>query len=184
MKDIPEVCPECAKPLHWRSGAGGHFLGCTGYPECSFLIYPQGGDPELFHQQIDTSSNCPECGGELQVKSGRYGKFIGCANYPQCKHIDSVHKPKETGIACPKCKKGALVERSSRHGKIFWSCSEFPECKYSVWDHPVDQSCPECSWPVMLLKDHKSRGKELVCARKICKYRQAVDLSASEAGEA
>jgi DNA topoisomerase-1 len=30
------VCPECGKPLVFRTGAYGRFLGCTGYPKCKY----------------------------------------------------------------------------------------------------------------------------------------------------
>jgi hypothetical protein len=28
------TCPECGRPMAIRAGKRGHFLGCTGYPEC------------------------------------------------------------------------------------------------------------------------------------------------------
>ncbi|RPJ74430.1 MAG: type I DNA topoisomerase, partial [Desulfobacteraceae bacterium] len=30
------ACPECAKPLHIKIGKNGHFLACSGYPECKY----------------------------------------------------------------------------------------------------------------------------------------------------
>lgn len=35
-KKIGEECPDCSKPLVLRTGRRGHFVGCSGYPECAF----------------------------------------------------------------------------------------------------------------------------------------------------
>ena len=32
-----KVCPECGKPLQRKHGRYGDFLGCTGYPKCTFI---------------------------------------------------------------------------------------------------------------------------------------------------
>ena len=113
---------------------------------------------------------CPECESPLVYKAGRYGKFIGCSAYPKCKHIEPLEKPLDTKIDCPQCKKGSILKRKSRNGKIFYSCSEYPKCTYALWDAPVRESCPECNWPHLVVKQTKSRGVEKVCPQKDCKY--------------
>ena len=118
---------------------------------------------------------CPKCESELSYKKGRYGVFIGCSAYPDCKHIESLKKPKETGIQCVACHTGSIVERRSRRGTNFYSCSRYPECKQAYSALPVMRSCPECQSSIMLLKDSKRIGKHFSCANKECNYKESVD---------
>lgn len=85
---------------------------------------------------------CPKCGNKLAVKHGRNGKFIGCTNFPDCDYTKSIVKT--TGVKCPKCDGGELVERVSKKGKRFYGCSNFPDCDYATWDPPTGEKCPEC----------------------------------------
>ncbi|MGH8743171.1 MAG: DNA topoisomerase family protein [Burkholderiales bacterium] len=73
-------------------------------------------------------------------------------------------------MPCPQCASGSLIERRSRYGKLFYSCSTYPKCKYAVWNPPVAQSCPKCKWPILSLKTTKRNGTELVCPVKGCGY--------------
>ena len=113
---------------------------------------------------------CPKCNGPLAIKTGRYGKFIGCSNYPKCRHIEPLEKPVDTGVTCPQCHKGTLLKRKSRNGKIFYSCSTYPKCQYAIWNAPIAEPCPTCSWPILTVKTTKRRGVEKVCPQKDCKY--------------
>src|SRR5579863_5432116 len=148
---LDEACPECGKPLSIRLGKRDRFIGCTGYPDCSYTRPMPGAEPEQQTTEADAElvqgKQCPECGGDLKIKHGRYGKFIGCANYPKCKHIESLNKPLDTGVECPECKKGHMVKRQSRRGKVFYSCSTYPDCRYAVWNEPVARDCGKCAWP-------------------------------------
>ena len=78
----------------------------------------------------------------------------------------AVGKPKDTGVQCPQCKKGNLVERKSRYGKLFYSCSTYPDCNYATWNPPVAETCPKCAWPVLTIKTTKRWGVEKVCPQK------------------
>ena len=53
------------------------------------------------------------------------------------KVIEPIEKPRDTGVKCPKCHKGTLMQRKSRRGKIFYSCSTYPKCDYAVWNEPL-----------------------------------------------
>jgi DNA topoisomerase-1 len=81
-----------------------------------------------------------------------------------------LEKPEDTGVSCPECKKGSLTKRKSRFGKLFYSCSTYPDCSYAVWNPPLDEPCPNCAWPLLTLKITKRRGAEKVCPRKECGY--------------
>ncbi len=168
---LDENCPECGKPLSIRLGKRDRFIGCTGYPECSYTrAMKENAEDASQAAEVVEGRSCPDCGGELRIKHGRYGKFIGCGNYPKCKHIESLNKPQETGVDCPECHKGKMVKRQSRRGRVFFSCSLYPDCKYAVWNEPINQACPKCAWPMLTVKVTKKRGKELVCPRQTCGY--------------
>jgi len=170
---IDEKCPECEKPLSIRLGRFNKFVGCTGYPDCKYTRSVDEDKSEAVTPEVVEGRSCPDCGSDLQVKVGRYGKFIGCGGYPKCKHIESLQKPADTGVECPECSKGTILKRKSRNGKIFYSCGKYPDCKYAVWNEPVDKACPTCAWPLMTIKVTKKRGTELVCPRKTCDHVEA-----------
>lgn len=175
---LDEKCPECGKPLSIRLGKRDRFIGCTGYPDCSYTRAMEE-KPEDVSQDAEVveGRRCPECQGELKIKHGRFGKFIGCSNYPKCKHIESLNKPADTGVECPECKQGKIVKRQSRRGRVFFSCSRYPDCKYAIWNEPVEGPCPNCAWPILTIKKTKKRGTELVCPRQTCGYIKQVEES-------
>ena len=170
---MDEACPKCGKPLNLRLGKRGRFIGCSGYPECDYTRNANETEaeraaapgPEILEGRV-----CPKCESALVLKSGPYGKFIGCSNYPKCRFIEPLEKPKDSGVECPECKKGSLIERKSRYGKLFYSCNTYPDCKYAVWNPPVNEPCPKCKWPLLTIKITKRRGTEKVCAQKECGY--------------
>lgn len=85
---------------------------------------------------------CPECGKPLVKRNGRFGAFIACSGYPKC-HFIKKKEPevvKDTGILCPVCHEGHIVERVSKKGRskgtLFYACDKYPNCKstYSSLD--------------------------------------------------
>jgi len=71
---------------------------------------------------------CEKCGKEMVIRYSRKGKFISCSDYPKCKNAH----PLSTGVSCPECKEGFLVERKNRKGQRFYGCSKFPKCRYTA----------------------------------------------------
>lgn len=117
-----------------------------------------------------TDEVCPTCKeGHLVIRLGKYGRFKGCSTYPKCKHIENIDSegntvapqakepPKETGVTCPKCAKHPIVEKKSRHGKVFYGCAGYPKCDYAVWNMPVNEACPNpnCGSPILTIKTTK-----------------------------
>ncbi|MHB1946880.1 MAG: type I DNA topoisomerase [Gammaproteobacteria bacterium] len=172
---LNEACPQCGKPLSIRLGRQGRFIGCTAYPECNYTRSLDEDKDSAAGPELVEGRSCPQCGGSLHLKVGRYGKFIGCGNYPNCKFIESLQKPADTGVECPECHKGNMLKRKSRMGKIFYSCAKYPDCKYAVWNEPVNQTCPKCAWPMLMEKTTKKRGTELVCPNKPCDFTKQTD---------
>jgi DNA topoisomerase-1 len=97
--------------------------------------------PETSMEPEKLDKPCPECGGDLIVKWGRFGKFISCVNYPTCKHTEPFLE--KIGILCPK-DGGDIVLRKSRKGRIFFGCSNYPQCDFTSWKRPVNAKCPNC----------------------------------------
>ena len=173
QESIDEKCPECGKPLSIRLGRRGRFIGCTGYPDCSYTRNLTEDSTEK-ETQVVIDHPCPLCNHELVIKHGRYGKFIGCSQYPECKHIEPLEKPTDTHVPCPECKKGSLVKRRSRRGTYFYSCSTYPTCKYAIWNEPLNEPCPNCHWPILTLKVTKTKGTSKVCPQKECGYSEKI----------
>lgn len=179
-ENLDEICPKCgAHQLQIKFGKRGRFIACSGYPDCDYTRNVNETAEEAAkaaeEPTIVEGRSCPKCDGQLVYKRGRYGKFIGCANYPKCKYIEPLEKPKDTGIECPKCHKGSLIERKSRYGKLFYSCNTYPDCDYAVWNPPINEPCPQCGWPVLTIKTTKRRGTEKVCPQKECGYTEQIE---------
>ena len=158
-------------------GRRGMFIGCTGYPDCKYTRSVNETKEDI---EIIKDRKCPKCESDLLIREGKYGKFIGCTGYPDCKFIESLFKPEDSKVTCPKCSKGTIVSRQSRKGKLFFSCATYPKCDYAIWNRPVSESCPDCSWPILTVKETKRSGKQIVCPQKECKYIRDYDLSEEE----
>jgi DNA topoisomerase-1 len=172
-EEIDEKCPECGGQLAIRLGRRGRFIGCNNYPECSYTRNVNGDDEK--DQELVKDRKCPECKSDLLIRHGKYGKFIGCSGYPDCRYIEPLEKPQDTGVTCPECKKGNMLQRKSRRGKIFYSCEHYPDCKYAVWNEPIAEKCPDCGWPMLTKKVTKRRGAEKVCPQQDCGFTEAME---------
>ncbi|MCF6767900.1 type I DNA topoisomerase [Thiotrichales bacterium 19S11-10] len=177
---LDEDCPECGGQLMIRLGKRGRFVGCSNYPDCNYTRnLPSSNDDEQQEKseepEVITDRKCPKCDHDLLIKQGRYGKFIGCSNYPNCKHMEPLEKPKDTGVHCPQCKSGTIVEKKSRRGKIFYACNGYPKCKYSLWYPPHDEKCPKCTWPILMIKTTKKRGVEKLCPQEDCDFLEVLE---------
>lgn len=79
--------------------------------------------------------DCPLCDQPLIYKHGRFGRFVGCTGFPKCRHTEAILV--KTGVLCPKCNEGELVERKTRRGRTFWGCQQYPECDHATWQNPT-----------------------------------------------
>lgn len=78
---------------------------------------------------------CPKCNGKMVIKWSRRGKFLSCETFPRCRYAESIG----SGIACPGCKEGQLIERRNRRGQNFYGCSKFPKCTYTSRNLPENE---------------------------------------------
>ena len=158
-KTTEEKCPKCTKLLVEKMSKFGRFLACSGFPECRHTqpLEEESQEPQL------TDVVCEKCKAKMVIKKGRYGQFLGCSNYPDCRNMKPLIK--STGVKCPECGKGEIVERKSKKGKLFYSCDQYPECKFALWQRPTGEKCPECSSLLIYY------GKEKIkCSNTECKY--------------
>ena len=104
--------------------------------------------PEVALPVETTNEVCDKCGAPMVVKRGRFGKFIACSAFPKCKNTRNLAASggsANTGVQCPECKQGEIVEKKSKKGRIFYSCNRYPDCRFALWDKPVKEPCPRCN---------------------------------------
>lgn len=167
-------CEKCGKPMVLKKGRYGEFLACSGYPDCKNtkkVTHDNNGEVKVEETQVKPNEKCPHCGSELVQKHGPYGAFVACSNYPDCKYI----KQETVGVHCPECKEGEIVRRRSRRGRYFYGCSTFPECKFALWQKPIDAQCPSCGAPYLLERTTKKEGLTHFCNNPDCDYKEFVE---------
>lgn len=103
--------------------------------------------------------NCDICGAPMVVKMGRYGKFYACSRFPNCRNTKAIVK--DTGVTCPKCGQGTVVERKSKKNRVFYGCSRYPDCDFISWDKPIGRNCPKDGH--FLVEKKVKKGKQVVC---------------------
>ena len=169
-------CPKCDADMVVKWGRGGEFLACSRYPECkSTANFERDADGVIKVAQEETTNEvCDVCGRPMLIRFGRFGKFLGCSGYPECKTTRQMVRPVPTGITCPDCKEGEIMEKRSRAGKIFFSCGRYPQCRFATWDRPVPEPCPQCEAPFVVEKTTKRAGTVRRCLSEGCGYKETI----------
>ncbi|HSI66933.1 MAG TPA: type I DNA topoisomerase [Planococcus sp. (in: firmicutes)] len=112
--------------------------------------------------------DCEKCGNPMVYKLGRFGKFMACSNFPECRNTKAIVK--NTGVKCPTCKEGEIVERKSKKRRIFYGCERYPECEFVSWDKPIERPCPKCN--ELLVEKKVKKGVQINCTS--CDYKEEV----------
>ena len=162
-----EPCENCGKPMVLKRGRFGQFFACTAYPECKTtrkLISTDSGVSAAKPDQI-LEAKCPKCDSNLVVKQGKFGEFTACSSYPKCRYIQH----KSVGVKCPS-DDGEIVERKSKRGRVFYGCSNYPDCDFTLWKKPINDTCPQCKSPFLVEKVTKRWGRQLLCHADDCDY--------------
>ncbi|MCK5706309.1 MAG: type I DNA topoisomerase [Candidatus Aureabacteria bacterium] len=122
-------CDKCGKNMVVKRSRLGKFLACPGFPSCKNIKefdYDKEGNIVLVLPE-KTDKLCTKCKKNMIVKNGRFGKFLACENYPKCKHTE----PLPTGLKCPLVDCGGdIIKKFSKRGRIFFGCSNYPNCHY------------------------------------------------------
>jgi DNA topoisomerase-1 len=138
-EETTEICPECGSPLRLRLGRYGRFLSCSGYPGCRYTR--QEGET-----RYEGDRKCPLCSSALVRRTGRFGQYLACEKAPACRHTEPI----PMGVPCPAdgCG-GEMIQKMTRKGRLFYSCSRYPKCDFAMWNRPVPGICPKCGFPVL-----------------------------------
>lgn len=115
-------------------------------------------------KEDQTDIICDKCGRQMVVKVGRYGKFIACPGYPECKNV--LKFVEKTGVKCPKCD-GDVIVKHTKKKRVFYGCSNYPECDFVSWNEPVNERCPQCGG---ILFKKKGKKPKLYCATEGCGF--------------
>ena len=162
-------CQKCSEgEYHIRWGKNGQFLACSQYPECNStqdFKQTSEGKIQIIERKFIEGKQCPLCQSRMILKEGKYGRFLACENYPSCKGTSPV----TVDVTCPKCKVGVFAEKKSRYGKLFFGCTQYPECSNALWFRPNKTSCPACGYALMMEKVSKKTGNYLECPE--CKHK-------------
>ena len=119
----------------------------------------------------ESDEECELCGRVMVYKLGRYGKFLACSGFPDCRNTKPIVK--DTGVKCPRCETGSIIERKSKKSRIFYGCNRYPECDFVSWDKPIARPCPKCS-QMLVEKKRKKQGISIVCTA--CDYQEEADI--------
>ena len=172
-------CPNCGRTMIVRTSKfGTQFLGCSGYPECKTVMSMN----VLSEQQEDGTTadkpqeiceeKCEKCGSDMVFKTGPYGKYMECTN-ENCKHRKPYRK--STGVKCPKCGQGEIVERKSKRGTVFYGCNRYPDCDFTLSNEPTGEECPDCG--ALLVKKQLKKGTVIECSNRNCGYKRTEETS-------
>jgi DNA topoisomerase-1 len=167
-------CPECGSDLLLRrSRNGSHFVGCDGYPDCTFTLpLPSTGRPIV----LDTT--CEEHDlRHVKMLAGRKTFVHGC---PRCKAEEADETDDLVIGECPECGAvdgGELAIKRLRSGARLVGCTRYPDCDYSLplprrGDIEVtDETCEEHDLPHLRIVYEGDRDPwDLGCP--ICNYRE------------
>ena len=162
------TCPNCGRKMIVRTNRfGSQFLGCSGYPECKTILSLDKSGSVINNQEEPEKAEekCEKCGGDLYIKIGPYGRYTECA---ECKDRKSIVK--STGVTCPKCGEGEIIERKSKRGVVFYGCNKYPDCDFMLWNEPTGEKCPNCG--ALLTKRTLKTGEVIECSNRACGYKQ------------
>ncbi len=158
-QEVSDVtCEKCGAKMIVKIGRYGKYLACPNYPNCKNIKpYSLTEGPE---EVSDVA--CDKCGTLMVYRTGPYGRYLKCPNCNANKAIVI-----DTGITCPKCHEGHLVQRRSHRGRIFYGCNRYPACDMALWNEPINQFCETCG-AIMTKKTYKN-GKEVIsCSNPDC----------------
>lgn len=158
-QEVSDVtCEKCGAKMIVKMGRYGKYLACPNYPNCKNIKpYSLAEGPEEV-----SDVKCDDCGTLMVYRTGPYGRYLKC---PSCGANKAIVI--DTGIVCPKCHEGHMVQRRSHRGRIFYGCSRYPKCDMALWNEPINQFCETCG-AIMTKKTYKT-GKEVIsCSNPDC----------------
>ena len=177
------VCEKCGSRMVIKNGRFGKFAACPNYPACrntkpidkdGNVIVKGEGTENAGVTPAPDDIKCDVCGGPMVIRRGRYGNFYACANYPECRSTKPINK--DLNVPCPLCG-SKIVIKHGRKKSVFYSCEKYPNCKFSTWDIPQEEKCPECGGLLL-----KKKGKDLIyCLNEACGFTKTAEKPEAKA---
>ncbi len=158
-QEVSDVtCEKCGAKMIVKMGRYGKYLACPNYPNCKNIKpYSLAEGPEEV-----SDVKCDACGTLMVYRTGPYGRYLKC---PSCGANKAIVI--DTGIVCPKCHEGHMVQRRSHRGRIFYGCSRYPKCDMALWNEPINQFCETCG-AIMTKKTYKTGKEAISCSNPDC----------------
>ncbi len=108
---------------------------------------------------------CENCGKNMVIKYGPHGKFLACPGFPDCKNTKPYFE--KIGVVCPKCG-GDVVIKKTKKGRIYYGCSNNPDCEFMSWQRPTEIKCEKCGSYTL------EKGNKLLCSNPECGHTMAL----------
>lgn len=182
-------CPESGHDLLVRqSRHGSYFIGCDGYPDCTYTLpLPNTGKPLILEEECDEHEL-----RHVKMLAGRQTFVHGC---PLCKAEEAEEEEDLVIGECPECGEGVAPEEQRdeggeaagehedgelaikhlQNGSRLVGCTRYPDCDYSLplprrGDIEVtDEKCEEHDLPELVVHSGDEPW-ELGCP--ICNYQE------------
>lgn len=142
-----------------------------------FAVTLASADEKIGHVELPvevSDTPCPACGRMMVVKSGRFGNFLACPGFPECRTTRPILK--DTGAKCPLCQ-GAVVERRTKRGRVFFGCANYPQCQFTTWDTPLKETCETCG--TFKVRHNFKQGRfSVMCGNPSCPTRAKEEAAA------
>ncbi|MCD8331897.1 MAG: type I DNA topoisomerase [Oscillospiraceae bacterium] len=172
-----EVCDVCGRQMVIKNGRFGLFLGCPGFPECTFT------KPIV----VEMPGKCPRCGGRILKKTSKNGHtYYGCEfnnSKLEGKRCDFMTWDVPVKDICPQCGK-TLFKRFARGAKktfcINEACPLFvPEEQRGGWrKKPAADQAQQAAKP----EENKTAGAKKTAGKKTTAKKAAGKASAGTKG--
>ena len=161
------ACEKCGKQMVIKWGRNGEFLACSQLPgvqEHEELQARRRRRDRIAVEEDDRR-------GVREVRPADDGALRALRQVPRLLRLSGVQersaagKPVPTGIKCPDCNEGEIIERKSRWGKTFFCCNRYPDCQFATWERPVPSPAPTAR-PFIVEKTTKRAGRSHRCYNK------------------
>ena len=60
-----------------------------------------------------------------------------------------------------------VIVNHTKKKRVFYGCSNYPECDFVSWNEPVNERCPQCGG---ILFKKKGKKPKLYCATEGCGF--------------
>jgi DNA topoisomerase-1 len=120
---------------------------------------------------VETDDVCPRCGSKMVIRYSRHGPFLSCSGYPRCKFTMPMNGDEAYPCPAEGCD-GYLRPRRARKGKfkgrLFYGCSNYPNCTVMLPGKPTGERCPKCGAPIIMIE---RKSKVIVkCSSSECSF--------------